>query len=166
MYNTELIGVHWVSCNGTVKMDGGGGLKMFLYSFPHGSARFPNVGTRAVDVGALVFVDDAYLVGCRVLVFRIAQCCPEGVSALEMYLDTSEFAKSFELLCCFVDVWYYYGCLVVGFVGRVAGVIGRPGWLWGLVELVFPLVKCPRGEMAAVEGCFYVGKFLVHALLG
>ena len=38
---------------------GGRGLEMFLNSFPQGSARLPNVGAGAVDMWALVFVDDA-----------------------------------------------------------------------------------------------------------
>ena len=55
-----------------MKVYGGGGLEMFPNSFPQGSARLPNVGTRAVDMWALVFVDDSCLVGGRVLVFRVA----------------------------------------------------------------------------------------------
>ena len=43
MYNTELVGVHLMSCGGTVEVCGGGGLKMFLNSFPQGSARLSNV---------------------------------------------------------------------------------------------------------------------------
>ena len=35
-----------------------------------------------------------------------------------------------------------------------------------MVELVLPLVEGPWGELAAVEGCFNVGKFLVHVFLG
>ena len=72
MYYAELVGVHWMSCGGAVEVYGGGGLEMFLNSFPQGSARLSNVGTRAVDVGVLVFVDDSCLVGGRVLVFRVA----------------------------------------------------------------------------------------------
>ena len=29
----ELLWIHWVSCGGAVKVDGGGGLEMFLDSF-------------------------------------------------------------------------------------------------------------------------------------
>ena len=50
MYYAELIGVHWMSCVGPVEVYGGGGLEMFLNSFPQGSARLSNVGTRAVYV--------------------------------------------------------------------------------------------------------------------
>ena len=36
----------------------------------------------------------------------------------------------------------------------------------GLGELVMPLVKGPRGELAVLEGCFDMFQFLVHAFLG
>ena len=72
MNYTELVGVHGMSCGGAVVVYGGGGLEVFFYSFPQGSARLTNVGTWAVDVGALIFVDDSRLVGGRVLVFRVA----------------------------------------------------------------------------------------------
>ena len=49
--NVKLVGVHGVSCGGAVKVYGGGGLKMFLDSFPQGSARFPNVGTGQLICG-------------------------------------------------------------------------------------------------------------------
>ena len=35
-----------------------------------------------------------------------------------------------------------------------------------MVEFVLPLVEGPGKELAAVEGCFDVCKFLVHAFLG
>ena len=76
MYNAELVGVHWMSCGGTVEVYGGGGLKMFFNSFPQGSARFSNVRAGEVDVGALVFVDDSCLVGGWIFVFRVAKSCP------------------------------------------------------------------------------------------
>ena len=76
MYNAELVGVYWMSCGGTVEVYGGGGFKMFFNSFPQGSARFPNVRAGAVDVRALVFVDDSCLVGGWIFVFRVAKSCP------------------------------------------------------------------------------------------
>ena len=45
---------------------------MLLNSFPQGSARFPYVGTGAVDVWALVLVDDPCLIGFGVLVLWVA----------------------------------------------------------------------------------------------
>ena len=148
---------------------GGGGLKMFFDSFPQGSARFPNVGTGAVDVWALVLVDDSCLVNFGVLVLGVAQGCSEGVGALKVDLDTSAFAQSFELFCCFWDVGDHYGSFVVVVVGWVAAgaVVGVCSWcLLGMVEFVFPQVEGPGGELAAVEGCFNVVKFLVHVFLG
>ena len=71
MHNVELLGVHGVSCGGTVVVYGGGGLEMFFDSFPQGSARLPNVGAGTLDVWALVFVDDACLVGFGVFVLRV-----------------------------------------------------------------------------------------------
>ena len=65
--NVKLIGVHGVSCGGAVEMYGGGGLEVLLDSFPQGSTRFPYVGTGAVDVWALVLVDDHCLIGFGVL---------------------------------------------------------------------------------------------------
>ena len=88
---TELFRVHGVSCVGAVKMYGGGGLEVFLDSFPQGSARFPYVGTDAVDVWALVFVDDPCLIDFGVLVLGVAQSCSEGVGTLEVDLDASAF---------------------------------------------------------------------------
>ena len=76
MYNAELVGVHWMSCGGAVEVYGGGGFKMFFNSFPQGSARFPNVRAEAVDVRALVFVDDSCLVSGWIFVFRVAKSCP------------------------------------------------------------------------------------------
>ena len=90
--NAELVGIHGVSCGGAVKMYGGGGLEMFLNPFPQGPARFPYVGTGAVDVRALILVNDACLVGFGILILGIAQSCPEGVGPLEVDLDTSSFA--------------------------------------------------------------------------
>ena len=71
VHNIELVGVHRMSCGGTVVVYGGGGLEMFLNSFPQGSARLPNVGAGALDVLALVFVDDACLVGFGVLILGV-----------------------------------------------------------------------------------------------
>ena len=92
MYNVELVGVHWMSCGGAVEVYGGGDFKMFFNPFPQGSAIFPNVRAGAVDVRALVFVDDSCLVGVRIFVFRIAKSCPWGVGALKMYLDAFALA--------------------------------------------------------------------------
>ena len=89
--NIELVGVHRVFCGGAVKMYRGGGLEMFLDPFPQGPARFPNVGTEAVDVWALVLVNDACLVGFGILVLGVAQGCSEGVGPLEVDLNTSSF---------------------------------------------------------------------------
>ena len=128
---------------------------MLLNPFTQGPARFPYVGTGAVDVGALILVNDACLVGFGVLVLGIAQSCPEGVGPLEVDLDTSSFAKFLEFVCCFGNVGDYYGGLVVAVVGWVA-VGGGQCCLVGMVELVLPLVKGPGRELAVVEGCFDV----------
>ena len=90
--NVKLVGVHGMSCGGTVVVYGGRGLEMFLDSFPQGSARLPNVGADAVDMWALVFADDACLVGFWVLVLGVPQGCSKGVGALEVDLDSSAFA--------------------------------------------------------------------------
>ena len=50
---------------------GGRGLEMFLNSFPQGSARLPNVGAGALDMWALVFVDDACLIIFGVLILGV-----------------------------------------------------------------------------------------------
>ena len=71
VYNVKLVGVHGVSCGGTVEVYGGWGLEMFLNPFPQGSARFTNVGAGTVYVWALVLVDDACLAGFGILVFGI-----------------------------------------------------------------------------------------------
>ena len=71
MHNVELLGVHGMSCGGAVVVYGEGDLKMFLDSFPQGSARLPNVGAGTLDVWTLVFVDDACLVGFWVFVFGV-----------------------------------------------------------------------------------------------
>ena len=71
MHNVELLGVHGMSCGGAVVVYGGGGLEMFLDSFSQGSARLPNVGAGTLDVWALVFVNDACLVGFGVFVLRV-----------------------------------------------------------------------------------------------
>ena len=77
---------------------------------------------------ALVLVDDSCLVDFGVLVLGVAQGCSEGVGALEVDLDTSAFAQSFEFFCCFGDVGGHYGCFVVVVVGWVAaGVVVGAG---------------------------------------
>ena len=130
VHNVKLVGVHGVSCGGAVKVYGGGGLKMFLDSFPQGSARFLNVRTGTVDVWALVLVDDSCFVGFGVLVLGVSQGCSEGVGALEVDLDTSAFAQSFEFFCCFGDVGDHYGCFVIAAVVWVAAgiVVGVGSW--------------------------------------
>ena len=45
-----------------------------------------------MDMWALVFVDDACLVGFGVLVLGVPQGCSKGVGALEVDLDSSAFA--------------------------------------------------------------------------
>ena len=55
---------------------GEGVLKCSLTLSPLGSARFSNVRAGAVDVRALVFVDDSCLVGGWIFVFRVAKSCP------------------------------------------------------------------------------------------
>ena len=35
VHYVELFWIHWVSCGGAVKVDGGRGLEMFLYSSPN-----------------------------------------------------------------------------------------------------------------------------------
>ena len=115
--NVKLVGVHGVSCGGTVEVYGGGGLEMFLNSFPQGSARFTNVGTGAVDVWALVLIDDTCLVGFGVLILGVAQGYSEGIGPLEVDLDPSSFAQFLKLLCCIRDVGDHYGCFVVAVVG-------------------------------------------------
>ena len=70
--NVELVGVHGVSCGGDVEVYGGGGLEMFLNPFPQGSARFTNVGTGEIYVGALVLVDDVCLTCFGILVLGVS----------------------------------------------------------------------------------------------
>ena len=65
---------------------------MFFDSFPQGPVRFPNVGTCAVDMCTLILVDDSCLVVFGILVFGVAQGCPEGVGPFEVDLNTSSFA--------------------------------------------------------------------------
>ena len=151
--NAELVGIYGVSCGSAVKMHGGGGLEMFLNPFTQGPARFPYIGTGAVDVGALILVNDACLVGFGVLVLGIAQSCPEGVGPLEVDLDTSSL-QFLEFVCCFGNVGDYYGGLVVAVVGGVAVGGGGGCCLVGMVELVLPLVKGPGRELAVVGGLF------------
>ena len=129
--NVKLVGVHGVSCGGAVEMYGGGGLEVLLDSFPQGSARFPYVGTGAVDVWALLLIDDPCLIGFGVLVLGVAQSCSEGVGSLEVDLDASAFTHSFEFFSCFGDVRNHYGCFVVVVVGWVvAGVVGGGRSWW------------------------------------
>ena len=90
---------------------------MFLDPFSQGSARFPNVGTGAVDVWVLVLVYDTCLVGFGILVLGVAQGCPECVGPLEVDLDTSSFAQFLKLVSCFGDVGDHYGGFVVAVVG-------------------------------------------------
>ena len=71
VHNVKLVGVHGMSCGGTVVVYRERGLEMFLDSFPQGSARLPNVGPGALDVWALVFVDDACLVSFGVLMLGV-----------------------------------------------------------------------------------------------
>ena len=72
VYNVKLVGVHRVSCGGSVEVYGGGGLEMFLDSFPQGSARFTNLGAGAIYVGALALVDNACLTGFGILILWIS----------------------------------------------------------------------------------------------
>ena len=65
---------------------------MFFDPFSQGSARFPNVGTGAVDVWALILVYDPCLVGFRIFVLGVAQGCSKSVGPFEVDLDTSSFA--------------------------------------------------------------------------
>ena len=60
---------------------------MFFDPFSQGSARFPNVGTGAVDVWALVLVNDSCLVSFGILVLGVAQSHSKGVGPLEVDLD-------------------------------------------------------------------------------
>ena len=55
-----------------MKVDGGGGLEMFLDSFTQRSARFSYVGTGAVYLRAFVVVDDACLIAFGILVLEVA----------------------------------------------------------------------------------------------
>ena len=71
---------------------GEGALKCSLTLSPQGPARFPNVGTGAVDVWSLILVNDACLVGFGILVLGVAQGCSECVGPLEVDLNTSSFA--------------------------------------------------------------------------
>ena len=65
---------------------------MFFDPFSQGSARFPNVGTGAVNVWALILVYDPCLVDFGIFVFGVAQSCSKGVGPLEVDLDPSSFA--------------------------------------------------------------------------
>ena len=72
VYNVKLVGVHGVSYGGALEVYRGGGLEIFLKSFPQGSARFTNVGAGAIYVRALVLVDDACLTGFGILVLGVS----------------------------------------------------------------------------------------------
>ena len=72
MNNVELVAIHGVSCGVTMVVYGGGGLEMFLDSFPQGSARPPYVGAGTFELWALVMVDNPSLVGFGVLVLGVA----------------------------------------------------------------------------------------------
>ena len=115
---------------------------MFFDSFPQGPARFPNVRTGAGGMWALILVDDSCLVGFGILVFGVAQGCPEGVGPFEVDLNPFSFAYFLELVCCLEDVRDHYGGSVVVVVGWITvGVGGVGDWcLVGMVELVLPLV--------------------------
>ena len=116
--NVKLVGVHGMSFGGTVVVYGGRGLEMFLNSFPQGSARLPNVGAGAVDMWALVFVDDA----CLVWFFgSLSLGLPRAVLRVLVPLKWTWIPLLLHSLlnfsAVFVDVGNHYGCFVFVAVG-------------------------------------------------
>ena len=100
-------------------------------------------------------VNDSCLFCFLVLILRVDKGSPEGVGTLEMYLNVSSFAQSFEFVSSVGDVWNNNGgpelVTVVLVVNGVAGGIGiGVGCIVGMFEFVFPLVKCPVRELAGV----------------
>ena len=86
---------------------------------------------------------------------------PRAVLRVLVPLKCTWMPLPLHSLLNFSAVLLMYGTTMVCFVVVVAsrvvvggGGVGRSCWLWGLGELVFPLVQCPRGELAVVEGCF------------
>ena len=59
MNYVETVRVQWISCMVAVCVDRGKGLKVFTDSIPQCPACFTYVCLRAVEVWALVMVDDA-----------------------------------------------------------------------------------------------------------
>ena len=100
-------------------------------------------------------VNDSCLFCFVVLILGIDKGCPEGVGTLEMHLNVSSFAKSFEFVSSVGDVGNNNGgpvlvAVVLAVVGVDGGVGVGVGCLVGMFEFVFPLVKCPVRELAVV----------------
>ena len=149
MNNAELVGIHGVSCGVAVVVYWGRGLEMFLYSFPQGSARLPNVGAGAVYVWALELVDDPVWQDLGSLSLGLPRAVLRVLVPLKWtWIPLLCIVFWISQLFCWCKE--HYGCfvfvIVVGrvVVGVVAG-IRSWWWLW-LVELMLPLVKCPWGN--------------------
>ena len=98
-------------------------------------------------------VNDSCLFCFVVLILGIDKGCPEGVGTLELHLNVSSFAKSFEFVSSVEDVGNNNGGpVLVAVVLAVVGVAGGVGvgCMVGMFEFVFPLVKCPVRELAVV----------------
>ena len=75
------------------------------------------------------------------------------LGTLELHLNVSSFAKSFEFVSSVGDVGNNNGGpVLVAVVLAVVGVAGGVGvgCMVGMFEFVFPLVKCPVRELAVV----------------
>ena len=100
-------------------------------------------------------VNDSCLFCFVVLVLRVDKGSPEGVGTLEMHLNVSSFAQSFEFVSSVGDVGNNNGgpelvAVVLVVVGVAGGIRIGVGCVVGMFEFVFPLVKCPVRELAVV----------------
>ena len=104
---------------------------------------------------ALVMVNDSCLFCFVVLILGVDKGSPEGVGTLEMYLNVSSFAQSFEFVSSVGDVGNNNGgselvAVVLVIVGIVVGIGISVRCMVGMFEFVFPLVECPFRELSVV----------------
>ena len=104
---------------------------------------------------ALVMVNDSCLFCFVVLILGVDKGSPEGLGTLEMYLNVSSFAQSFEFVSSVGDVGSNNGgseliAVVLVVVGVAVGIGIGVRCMVGMFEFVFPLVKCPVRELAVV----------------
>ena len=99
-------------------------------------------------------VNDSCLFCFVVIILGVDKGSPEGVGTLELHLNVSSFAQSFEFVSSVGDVGDNGGSELVAVVLVVVGVVVGIGigvrCMVGMFEFVFPLVKCPVRELAVV----------------